>query len=63
VRGTGYDALAGSAEDWQADPQLAEIAREIVSAVKKDLSVDWTTHEAREAAVRRNVRRLLRKKK
>jgi type I restriction enzyme R subunit len=58
-----YDALAGSAEDWQADPQLAEIAREIVRAVKKDLSVDWTTHEAREAAVRRNVRRLLRRKK
>ncbi len=58
-----YDALAGSAEDWQADPQLAEIAREIVRAVKKDLSVDWTTHETREAAVRRNVRRLLRKKK
>lgn len=58
-----YDALAGTAEDWQADEQLAAVAREIVSAVKKDLSVDWTTHESREAAVRRNVRRLLRRSK
>lgn len=58
-----YDALAGSAEELPAEPQLAAIARDLVKGIRSDLSVDWTTHESREAAVRRKIKRLLRKHK
>lgn len=56
-----YDALAGSAEDAAVDPQIAEIARDLVKGIRADLSVDWTSHENREALIRRKVKRLLRK--
>ena len=58
-----YDALAGSPEDLQADPQIAAIAKELVGGIRGDLSVDWTTRESREAAIRRKIKRLLRKHK
>lgn len=58
-----YDALAGSSEDVVADPKIAEIARELVTGIRGDLTVDWTTHESREAAVRRKIKRLLRNHK
>lgn len=58
-----YDALAGTAEDLTADPQIAAIAWELVRGIKGDLSVDWTSHESREAAVRVKNKRLLRKHK
>ncbi len=56
-----YDALAGSAEELAADPRIAEIARELVMGIRADLSVDWTSHENREALIRRKIKRLLRK--
>lgn len=56
-----YDALVGSAEELAADPKIAEIARELVRGIRADLSVDWTSHENREALIRRKVKRLLRK--
>jgi type I restriction enzyme R subunit len=56
-----YDALAGQPEDWKADEQLVAIAKELVSNIKADLSVDWTSHESAEAAIRVKVKRLLRK--
>lgn len=56
-----YDALAGGAEDLTADPEIAEIARDLVKGIPADLSVDWTTHESREAVIRRKVKRLLRR--
>ncbi len=58
-----YDALAGSPEDLKADPQIAAIAKELVGGIRGDLSVDWTTRESREAAIRRKIKRLLRKHK
>lgn len=58
-----YDALAGSSEDWTADPKLAEIARELVRSIRNDLTVDWTRHENTEAAIRTRIKRLLRKKR
>jgi type I restriction enzyme, R subunit len=58
-----YDALAGTAEDLTVDPQIADIARGLVKGIKGDLSVDWTSHESREAAVRVKIKRLLRKHK
>jgi type I restriction enzyme, R subunit len=56
-----YDALAGSAEELAADPKIAEIARDLVDGIRADLSVDWTSHESREALIRRKIKRLLRK--
>ncbi|HET8956405.1 MAG TPA: type I restriction endonuclease subunit R [Solirubrobacterales bacterium] len=56
-----YDALVGSAEELAADPKVAEIARDLVRGIRADLSVDWTSHENREALIRRKVKRLLRK--
>jgi type I restriction enzyme R subunit len=56
-----YDAVAGSSEDWAADPKLAEIARALVKGIKDDLTVDWADHEATEAAIRAKIKRLLRR--
>ena len=56
-----YDALAGTSEDWTADPQLAEIAKALVSGIKSDLSIDWADHESTEAAIRAKIKRLLRR--
>ncbi len=56
-----YDALAGTAEETKADPQLAKIAHELVASIRADLSVDWTHRESAEAAIRRSIKRLLRK--
>jgi len=56
-----YDALAGSSEEWTADPKLAEIARVLVKGIKDDLTVDWADHEATEAAIRAKIKRLLRR--
>jgi type I restriction enzyme R subunit len=56
-----YDALVGSAEELTADPKIAEIARDLVKGIRADLSVDWTSHESREALIRRKIKRLLRK--
>lgn len=56
-----YDALVGSAEELAADPKIAEIARDLVRGIRADLSVDWTSHESREALIRRKIKRLLRK--
>jgi type I restriction enzyme, R subunit len=56
-----YDALAGGIEDGKADPQLAAIANELVKGIRADLSVDWADRESSEAAIRRKIKRLLRK--
>jgi type I restriction enzyme R subunit len=56
-----YDALAGGSDDWTADPQLADIARDLVKSIKADLTIDWADHEATEAAIRAKIKRLLRR--
>jgi type I restriction enzyme R subunit len=55
-----YDALAG-AEDAVADPQIANIAKALVTSIRDDLAVDWADRESTQAAVRRTIRRLLRR--
>jgi type I restriction enzyme, R subunit len=57
-----YDALAGGIEDVKADPALAEIAQELVKAIRADLAIDWADREATEAKVRAEIKRLLRQK-
>jgi type I restriction enzyme R subunit len=56
-----YDALAGQPDEWKADDELIKITKQLVSAIRNDLSVDWTSHEAAEAAIRVKVKRLLRR--
>jgi type I restriction enzyme R subunit len=56
-----YDALAGGIQHLQADPKLAEIARELVEGIRRDLTVDWTDRRATEAKIRTRIKRLLRR--
>jgi type I restriction enzyme, R subunit len=56
-----YDALAGSSDEWIADPQLVEITQTLVREIKADLTVDWADHESTEAAIRAKIKRLLRR--
>ncbi len=58
-----YDALAGSTHAAVADPELAKVAHEIVTALrgKDGLRVDWTEHPNSQAAIRRVIKRVLRR--
>ncbi|MBD3672765.1 MAG: type I restriction endonuclease subunit R [Planctomycetaceae bacterium] len=58
-----YDALAAneSAVDVMGDKQLAVIAHELLTTVKKNATIDWTIKETVRAKMRVVVRRILRK--
>jgi type I restriction enzyme, R subunit len=56
-----YDAVAGTSEDWDPDPVIAAIARDLVKSIRADLQVDWADRESVEAAIRVKVKRLLRR--
>lgn len=58
-----YDALCtnGSAESIMGDDQLRALAQELVRMVRSSVTVDWTLRESARAAIRRDVKRLLRK--
>jgi type I restriction enzyme R subunit len=56
-----YDALAGADENKAVDPQLAAIAADLVKGIRADLTVDWADRESVEAAIRRKIKRLLRR--
>ena len=58
-----YDALEvnDSAVKVLGDETLRQIARELVEAVRKNVTIDWTVKESARAKLRVIVRRLLRK--
>ncbi len=58
-----YDALEtnDSAVQVLGEPTLKTIARELVSQVRKSVTIDWTLREASRAQIRVIVRRILRK--
>lgn len=58
-----YDAVAnhGLAKALMGDDTLAEIARALVTDIRKNLSVDWLSREPVRAKLRSRVRRLLAK--
>lgn len=58
-----YDALEvnDSAVKVLGEPILKDIARELVSHVRKSVTIDWTLREAAQAQIRVIVRRILRK--
>jgi restriction endonuclease HindI-like protein len=43
------------------EPTLKDIARELVSHVRKSVTIDWTLRESAQAQIRVLVRRILRK--
>lgn len=60
-----YDALAGVAADGakKADPDTLMLARELVKNIRADLTVDWTSRESAEAAIRVKIKHIIRKSK
>lgn len=58
-----YDALEvnDSAVKVLGEPTLKNIARELVSYVRKSVTIDWTLRETAQAQIRVLVRRILRK--
>jgi type I restriction enzyme R subunit len=60
-----YDAVSenDSAVQIMGDIELAEIARELVVVMRKDTRTDWRVRDDVKAALRKSVKRLLRKHK
>lgn len=58
-----YDVVAQneSAVDVMGDDVLAQIARDLVSAMRNGTPIDWTVREDVRAKLRTTIRRLLRK--
>ncbi|WP_307840543.1 type I restriction endonuclease subunit R [Streptomyces sp. G44] len=56
-----YDAVAdhGTARELMGDEVLAEIARKLVTRVRKQLKPDWISRESVRAGLRSEIRRLL----
>ncbi len=48
-------------KEMMDDGKLAEIAHDLVSAIRTSVTIDWTQKEAVRANLRRKVKRLLRK--
>jgi type I restriction enzyme R subunit len=58
-----YDALAenASAMELMGDKKLKVIATELIIAVRKNVTIDWTLRESARAKIRVIIRRILRK--
>ena len=58
-----YDALAAnqSAVDVMGDEQLAIIARELVTTVRRNSTIDWAVQDSARAKMRTAVKRILRR--
>ncbi|OJV06339.1 MAG: hypothetical protein BGO12_17075 [Verrucomicrobia bacterium 61-8] len=58
-----YDALAtnGSARKVMGDDKLKVIATELITQIRKSVTIDWTLREGARANIRRWVRRILNK--
>ncbi len=56
-----YDALAdnGSAKEVMGDEQLAFIARELVTKIKRNVTIDWAVRQTARAKMRVLVKRIL----
>lgn len=60
-----YDVIAQnpSAVDVMGDDTLAQIARELVTIMQRDIRTDWTVRDDVKAKLRSSIKRLLRKYK
>lgn len=53
-----YDALSRGKKTLK-DVELKKLVKELVSTIKRDISIDWTNHEIIKARIRANVRLVL----
>ena len=58
-----YDVVSQnpSAVDVMGDDTLAQIARELVATMRRDIRTDWTVRDDVKAKLRSSIKRLLRK--
>jgi type I restriction enzyme R subunit len=58
-----YDALVdhGGVKEVMGDEVLGAIARDLVGAIRRSVTIDWTQKETVRANMRRKVKKLLRK--
>jgi type I restriction enzyme R subunit len=58
-----YEALANnkSAVEIMGDERLAFITKELIQAVRKNMSIDWTLRQSARARIRIVVKRILRR--
>ncbi|MFO7564739.1 MAG: type I restriction endonuclease subunit R [Enhygromyxa sp.] len=58
-----YDALTdhGGVKEVMSDKKLASIAHDLVAAIRRSVTIDWTQKDAVRADMRRKVKRLLRR--
>lgn len=54
-----YDAISEGKKAIKKNGELKNLVKELVSAIKRDLTVDWTSNEIIKARIRANVRLLL----
>jgi type I restriction enzyme R subunit len=50
---------AAAAREIQGDDVLAEIARELVEVMRRDIKLDWTVRDDVKAKLRSSIKRLL----
>lgn len=60
-----YDALTKpeAVKDFYENDQLIQMAKELTETLRNSVSIDWQRKESARAAIRRNIKRLLRKYK
>lgn len=58
-----YDALVdhGGVKEVMKDGVLGKIAQDLVAAIRRSVTIDWTQKEAVRADMRRKVKKLLRR--
>jgi len=54
-----YDAIAASKKSVLKNGDLKQFVKELVSIIRRDLTIDWTDNEVIKAKIRANVRLLL----
>jgi len=57
-----YDAISQGKKYIKNDEELKKIVKELINAIKKDLTVDWPNNEQIKARIRANVKRILLRK-
>ena len=58
-----YDALTAddAVKDFMTDDTLKKIAHELTSAIKRNISIDWSIKKSAQAGMRKIIKRLLKK--
>ncbi len=57
-----YDAIAQGTGQIARDEELVKLVRELITTIKKNLSIDWADRESSKAKIRAAVKRLLKRR-